>query len=281
MAKKPPKYDYLLDADDEGQFCVIPVGRSGKCFAKIDPEDFADIAQFYWQGWTRGQGRGPEYANRTLPKINGKARKQNMQHRVMKLPDDVLLDHKNGDGLDNRKQNLRVADKSQNNWNQKIRTGGSSKYKGVNWNKTCRKWNAQLVYKKRLISLGRFKSEIIDGIDTGELKAARAYDNGAIKYFGSFARLNFPEERNIVTLNDGVYKMSYIMSEQDKKNIENKIQDLKGQNRDFIFEVLVNKTIKDLQDLCHYYGCGIDELVSKIRKGPIKDEVQPFVAVRG
>jgi len=99
---------------------------------------------------------------------------------------DILVDHINMDSLDNRRENLRVCNKSQNMANGLSR-GGSSKYKGVYWDKNRNKWLSAITVNYRQIHLGRFDLE---------LDAVKAYNKGALKYFGEFARLNavFDEE---------------------------------------------------------------------------------------
>ena len=96
---------------------------------------------------------------------------------------DSAVDHKNGDGLDNRKTNLRLATPSQNNMNKLGRRGSTSKYKGVS---LCgggsKKWRARIKHD----SLGRFENEV---------EAALAYDEKAQQIFGEFAKLNFGKEK--------------------------------------------------------------------------------------
>jgi hypothetical protein len=270
MGEEKHKFEFLLDSDEEGEFCVVPLGgkAAGKFFAKIDVDDYEDIARFNWSGWySRKKPDRPLYAKRKLLEVEGgDGNRFEMMHRqIMAVKGNVDLDHKNGDGLDNRRRNIRVADVSQNAQNRKKGPNRTSRYKGVSWRKESNKWRVKLGLRGNEICLGNFEREVIDGVDTGEIKAARAYDNAAITYFGSFARLNFPAQRNVVELKDGVYKMSYIMSEQDKKNIEKKVKDIRGMTKNEIFEILAFKEIKEVQDLCHYFNCGIDELVSKIR----------------
>ena len=91
-------------------------------------------------------------------------------------------DHRNHNGLDNQRNNLRIADKAQNQQNRTERRNSYSKYKGVSWNKRDRKWQ---VY----IGLGG-KSKYV-GYYEDEKEAARAYDAEARKYFGEFANTNF------------------------------------------------------------------------------------------
>lgn len=93
-----------------------------------------------------------------------------------------MVDHVDGNGLDNRRHNIRFATKSQNEGNTTKRSNNTSGYKGVFWDKTKNKWLAQLHTKERSIHLGRY-------LDKDE--AARAYDAAARKHFGDFAYTNF------------------------------------------------------------------------------------------
>jgi len=94
----------------------------------------------------------------------------------------VTVDHKNGNGLDNRKFNLRICTRSQNQQNKKKPISNTSGFKGVAWSKAANKWCAYIAVNKERIHLGLF-------VDPKE--AARAYDTAARKFFGEFARPNF------------------------------------------------------------------------------------------
>lgn len=108
-------------------------------------------------------------------------REQLLHRRLMDPPNGkVLCDHKNGDGLDNRRDNLRRATHSQNGANMRKHVDAlHSRFLGVDRHED--KWRA----RSQEIYLGRF--------DTEEA-AARAYDKHAAAAFGEFAALNFPAE---------------------------------------------------------------------------------------
>lgn len=106
-----------------------------------------------------------------------------MHHFILGLDAWTLVDHKNRDTLDNRRENLRVATTSQNGANQSKRPGGSSRFKGVCWDKSRGKWKARIMLNYKNVHIGRFLVEE---------DAARAHDVRAREVWGEFAVLNFP-----------------------------------------------------------------------------------------
>jgi hypothetical protein len=88
------------------------------------------------------------------------------------------IDHINGNGLDNRRSNLRFVTRQQNCWNAKRKSG---RYTGVHFNKEKRLWQAQISFKKKCRHIGYFKEEE---------DAAIAYNVAAQLFRGEFARLN-------------------------------------------------------------------------------------------
>lgn len=113
------------------------------------------------------------YAGRTLPKVNGK-RKSVLMHRIiLDAPEELEVDHINGDKLDNRKENLRLCTRTENRRNSRAQ----NKFKGVVWHKQKNKWMSTIKGK----FLGYFDND---------LDAAKAYNEAAKKEYGEFAWLN-------------------------------------------------------------------------------------------
>ena len=94
-------------------------------------------------------------------------------------------DHINGDGLDNRKQNLRTCTHTENMRNRGKSKNNTSGFKGVSWHKRGKTWDAKIAHNKKLMHIGSFKDKEV---------AAKAYDRKAIELHGKFAKLNFPIE---------------------------------------------------------------------------------------
>jgi hypothetical protein len=151
----------------------IPLSQ-GKV-AIVDDEDYAELAQYKW--CIRKTGGGQSIcAIRNAPTPVTSGPKQIQMHRqIMQAPDGIEVDHANGDPLDNRRCNLRLATRSQNLANR--RTFSSTGFKGVH----------------RYSNDGsRFIMQFAQVYNTAE-EAARAYDRIAKIVHGDFARLNFPE----------------------------------------------------------------------------------------
>ena len=152
----------------------IPLTRGQ--YAIVDPEDYKWLMEFKWH---TNCSRGKFYA------VN--SRSQKMHRLIMKAPRDKFVDHINGNGLDNRKANLRLATPAQNNWNSKSGMGrGKSRYKGVKWHKHSKKWVVTIGVNGRRESIGYF---------TDEKEAARAYDKAVKERRGKYGVLNFPQHK--------------------------------------------------------------------------------------
>ena len=150
---------------------LIPLTQ-GK-FAKVDNEDFDKVKNINW-AFSKG------YAYNTLI--------GHMHRLIMNAPDDMLVDHKEiEETLDNRRSNLRLATRAQNQHNQRPQSKSSSKYKGVGWHKPRNKWSGFIGYKGKKYHLGYFEDEI---------ECAKVRDKKALELHGEFAYLNFPELKN-------------------------------------------------------------------------------------
>jgi hypothetical protein len=161
----------------ENRMATIPLNDG--LFAHVDDEYVERLSQYYW--FAR-EFHGTTYAFANIGR--GRGRRQIRMHRlVLQAPNGVEVDHRNGDGLNNRRKNLRFSTHQQNQWNKKG-TGGTSKYKGVSFCSQTNRWKASIRVDGRTRTLGRFDSEE---------QAARAYDAVALKTRGEWAHLNFQE----------------------------------------------------------------------------------------
>ena len=170
----------------------IAVGRAGGYRCKlwcplVGEDDYDMVSAGRWRLDSRGSYASCGYNYLDTKHIQDTI----LMHRfIMGLTTDdtsIQVDHRNGDGLDNRRSNLRLATHAQNLWNSPGRTKREVPYKGVtveNRFRDGKKYYASIKVNGRRIYLGMH--------DTPE-KAARAYDIAAKQYHKEFAKLNFEE----------------------------------------------------------------------------------------
>lgn len=155
---------------------AIMLGHSS--FTLVDEDDYEDLNQFFWLKNSNG------YVVRKVYLGNGRQADERMHRRVMMAPQNMEVDHRFRNRLDNRKSELRICTHIQNSGNARKRIKSKSQYRGVYWEPSGRKWIANGVENYIRVLLGRFVLEA---------DAARAYDRWAYARWGEFAHLNFPD----------------------------------------------------------------------------------------
>lgn len=156
-------------------------GLGGGHVALVDDEDFERVSRFKWKA---KRPRNVIYAVRrvTAGWVNGKQKQREVRmHRFILDFPDYEVDHRNLNGLDNQKHNLRPATASQNRMNSPRRIPPASGYRGVR--RLSGKYAAQICVNYQQHHIGLFETPV---------EAAVAYDAAAIKLYGVFATLNFP-----------------------------------------------------------------------------------------
>jgi hypothetical protein len=151
--------------------------------ALVDDEDFERLNQYKWQAT---KARRTFYAVRT-ERVDGCRRTVAMHCVLAPAPVGLEVDHRDHDGLNNTRANLRVCTRAQNAANQLRKAeGDSSEYKGVSWDTEKQAWLVSIKQNNAGRYVGRFDDEVT---------AALAYDEAARTAFGEFASVNFPGER--------------------------------------------------------------------------------------
>lgn len=159
---------------------VLTVPLTRGYVALVDAADYPRVIEA--GSWNVRPHGKTIYAQRCILLPDGRRSTQQMHNFIT---DAIGIDHRNGDGLDNRRANLRISTQAQNCANTRIRSNNKSGFKGVSWKASRSAWCAQIRRNDKSYHLGLFADRE---------EAARAYDAAAIEFFGEFARINFPEE---------------------------------------------------------------------------------------
>lgn len=146
----------------------LPQGQS----ALVDKTDLQALSKHLWRFNAARRNVAGTVQGKTV-----------LLHRfLLNAPDGLLVDHINGDPLDNRRSNLRLATDEQNAWNSRKKRG-TSRFKGVSLVRPTGRWSSMI----RVDGATRFLGNYLTEED-----AARAYDAVARERFGEFACVNFP-----------------------------------------------------------------------------------------
>lgn len=160
----------------EGDTAIIVLTK-GKT-TLVDAADLPILTPYKWCFVAGG------YAFTSIRQIDGTRSKLYLHRLLLGLTDSTVhADHENGNGLDNRRANLRRASPEQNNQNQRLSSRNSSGYKGVSLFRRDGSYRASITAKGKRKHLGYYSDPEA---------AARAYDRAAIEMHGEYARTNFP-----------------------------------------------------------------------------------------
>lgn len=152
-----------------------------KFFAMVDDEDYDELIKYKWHAENKvNTSANTVYAVRTIT-IGKKDTKVRMHRQILNAPKGMLVDHGDGNGLNNQKYNIRICTHSQNSSNRVASRTSSSKYTGVHWDKSCNKWRTEI----RKHGKRQFSKLFLD-----EKEAARCYNENAPRFHGEFAKIN-------------------------------------------------------------------------------------------
>ena len=143
----------------------------------IDDEDYERVMYYTWR-----INNGYVITNTKIKDNQEKLRFNLKLHRLvlnLKKGDGLIVDHINGNRLDNRKKNLRLVNHIQNARNRKVQKDNASGYKGVF--RSGKKYRARISVNNKLYNLGTYSTKE---------EAAKKYNEAALKYFGEYAKLN-------------------------------------------------------------------------------------------
>jgi hypothetical protein len=170
--KRYPRNDRYIYPTAPAGSLWFPVGGG---HTLINDDDVEEVSFHKWCVNNKEEGKKTAYIRRTLDSLK--------LHQLLlgEAPPGHVIDHINGDGLDNRRANLRFCTQAENHANESKRVGGTSVFKGVGFDAARQKWSAKITVAGETKNLGRFDQEV---------DAALAYDKAATGEFGEYARTN-------------------------------------------------------------------------------------------
>lgn len=154
------------------------IALSENKFAIIDEDDYLLVKDFKWyldktSAGYRARGRQKK-APRCSPVL--------MHRLIMDATKGMTIDHRNGNGLDNRRENLRLCTVGQNNMNRRrLQNSNTSGHRGVHWDKSRGRWIADISVNNKVVHLGRFE-KLED--------ATLAYKCASIQHYGEFSPMD-------------------------------------------------------------------------------------------
>lgn len=164
----------------------IKLGNIGKLkgsCALIDRDDLEKISKYRW---VARASKERTYVQHIINRKDGKYHALHLHRLIMDAPSNMMVDHINGNGLDNRKCDLRVCTHAQNQRNGNKKRKNGTKYKGISLHKSQyngpQRWEAFISFNGKKIHAGIFLKEE---------DAATAYNITALRYFREYSKLNY------------------------------------------------------------------------------------------
>lgn len=150
-------------------------------FALVDDEDYKELSKYKWYADYRPRSCYIRRMERRNTPEGPRQRYVYLHRQIMQPPPGMQVDHINSDATDNRRENLRICTRSQNNQNARRRVDSKHSYKGV-WITKGGKYASRIRNGNKRVHIGVYDNEVL---------AAKAYDQKAKELFGAYAKLNF------------------------------------------------------------------------------------------